>query len=364
MTLHPFVFSNKLSYRIGRHATFWVSWILYYSIISTFSFSQKFGFGRSLIACFTEVALSTPLDMGFCYFIIYFLFPRFFFRGKYIQMVLLWLLASFAFMVGYHANSIYFVPGIRSWFGLPAPMGESNYVWLFFTLFSQINMEGCIAASIRLGKLWYVKQQEIDLLKQEKEKIKTVDDKGIMQPAFLANLLTRIEGLADTKPLLVAQSIKSIRNLVISLLYENAKPKVLLTHELSLLQEYIHLERITADNSVQVEAKVANNATTETIAPFIILPIVENAFRQVYMQPLQDKKIYIDINLDQGVLYLSLHWNKPSDTSSMGQGQNLPLQHISRRLQLIYPQGHELRIFIEVERVKVELRIDLKRAIN
>ena len=279
-------------------------------------------------------------------------------------MLLLWLLASIVFMVAFEANAAYIVPAIRGWYGLPKPMQHPNYIEVFFSLFSQINMEGCIAASIKLGKLWYIKQQEIDLMKQEKEKIQPHEQKGLMHPAFLSELLTRIEALADTKPLIVAQSIKKIRNLVISMLYENARAQVLLKNELSLLEEYIYLEEIITEESLLVDTFINASATSETIAPFIILPLVENAFRQVYHQPLKEKRINIRIELDQGILNIFLRWNKPVDTSTMAQGRNIILQNISKRLQLIYPQSHELKIFIEVEQVKVDLKVDLRKAIN
>jgi hypothetical protein len=364
VTVHPFVFSNNPRLRFARHAAFWLTWILYYAVISALSFAPRYGFGKSFIACFTEIFLSTPLDMCFCYFIIYYLFPHFLFKGRYVQMLLLWLLASIVFMVGYEANAAFIVPHIRSWFGLPKPMGHTNYVLEFFSLFSQLNMEGCIAASIKLGKLWYVKQQEIDLLKKEKEKILPHEEKELMHPAFLADLLTRIEVLAASKPQVVALSIKKIRNLLISMMYENASSKVLLKEELSLLEEYLYVEEITADETIYVTTHINAVATNETILPFIILPLVENAFRQVYLQALPKKYIYIRIELEQGILQVYLNWNKPVDTSTMGNGRNVILANISKRLQLIYPQSHELNIVIEVEQVNIEMKVDLKKAIN
>lgn len=279
-------------------------------------------------------------------------------------MLLLWLLASIVFMVAFEANAAFVVPVIRGSFGLPVPMHHPNYVEAFFSLFSQINMEGCIAASIKLGKLWYIKQQELDLLKQEKEKIQPHERKGLMHPAFLAELLTRIEALADSKPLVVAKSIKKIRTLVISMLYENARAQVLLKNELVLLEEYIYLEEIIAEENLHVDTFINVPATSETIAPFIILPLVENAFRQVYHLPMKEKRINIKIELEQGILNVFLKWNKPVDTSTIAQGRNVILQNISKRLQLIYPQSHELKIFIEVEQVKVDLKVDLTKAIN
>src|SRR6266481_6629619 len=118
MSIHPFVFSNNKKYRIARHALFWFTWILYYTFISTLVMSPKYGFAKSFFESFTEVAESTPLDMCFCYFVIYFLLPEFLYKGRYIGMLFLWLLGSIAFIVLYELNATFLVPYIRESFGL------------------------------------------------------------------------------------------------------------------------------------------------------------------------------------------------------------------------------------------------------
>ena len=138
-----------------------------------------------------------------------------------------------------------------------------------------------MAASIKLGKLWYVKQQEIDFLKQEKEKEQTQEEPGIIQPAFLTDLLTRMEIIANEKPLVAAQSMKKIRHLLQYILYENASSKVPLHKEFALLQEYIDLEKLTAEKHITVNAFIDTAPAYETIAPFILLPLAENAFKQM-----------------------------------------------------------------------------------
>ena len=368
MNIHPFVFSNKQSYRLSRHATFWFLWILYYAIMSTIIMHAEYGFAKSFIESFIEVAESTPLDMCFCYFIIYFLLPRFLFKGRYITMLLLWLLASFVWMAGFEADSYYIVPHINNWFGFPMPKHPKSFasiVYEMFNLFSQLNMEGCVAASIKLGKLWYVKEQEVELLRQENEKAKMHDEEGLMQPAFLADLLARLQTLADTEPLLAAGSIKRLRNLITYMLYENAQAKASLKKELQLAEEYIELERMMAANEpVTIQLNNTADANGETIAPSIILPFIENAFRQVYIQPLAERRVIIHIKLQQSVLDIRICWNKPIDTSTLAQGRHIIMQNIARRLQLIYPQSHELKTFVEVEQVRVELSINLRKAIN
>src|SRR5436853_1225870 len=276
MNIHPFVFSNKQTYRLSRHALFWFLWMFYYAIITTLLVYPKWGVARSFLEAFTEQMESTPLDMCFCYFIIYYLLPKFLYKGRYIGMLLLWLFASITFIVLYELNATLIAPYIRGWYGMKVnmttPRSFVNYVYDFFVLFSQINMEGCVAASIKLGKLWYIKQQEIDLLKYEKNKLDN-EEKGLIQPAFLGDLLTRMELIANEKTMVAAQSMKKIRHLLLYILYENTSSKVPLNKEIALLQEYVDLEKLTAEKEVNVVLQIGHMPMYETIAPFILLPL-------------------------------------------------------------------------------------------
>jgi len=365
MNIHPFVFSNKQSYRISRHASFWFLWILYYAIMSAIIMYPVHGFARSFFESFVEVAESTPLDMCFCYFILYYLFPKFLYNGRYVGMLFLWLLASIVFIVLYELNAAFLVPYIREGFGMKTTMSSpANYAYDFFILFSQINMEGCVAASIKLGKLWYVKQQEIDLINQEKQKIKPHEDRGLIQPAFLTDLLTRMEIIANEKPMVAAQSMKKIRNLLLYILYENTSSKVPLHKEFALLQEYIDLEKLTAEKEMNVNVFINTSPSYETIAPFIILPLVENAFKQLNSYGLKNPSLNLHISLQNEIIDITLTWDKPIETSSLTNGRNVILHNISKRLQLIYPQSHELNMMIETEKIFIRLKINLKKAIN
>lgn len=364
MNLNAFIFSNQQSYRLGRHATFWFLWILYYAIMSAIIMAPKWGFVKSFFAAFVEVAESTPIDMCFCYFIIYYLFPKFLYKGRYIGMLLLWLLASLLFIFLYYLNARFIVPHVRGLFGMKM---EGTYYMsfsTFFLLFSQINMEGCVAASIKLGKLWYVKQQELDLLEQERQKIKPGEEQGLIQPAFLTDLLTRMEMIANEKPMVAAQSLKKIKKLMTYILYEGGSSKVPLNKELELLQEYIDLEKLTANKIINVNAFINASPQQETIAPFIILPLVENAFKQLSSYDIRNPSLNLNITLHNEIIDIKMNWDKPVETSSLANGRNIILRNISKKLELIYPQSHELKMMIEIEKVFIDLKINLKKAIN
>ncbi|MGB8192413.1 MAG: histidine kinase [Chitinophagaceae bacterium] len=363
MTLYPFVFSNNPRYRVTRHVLFWVLWILYYTVESTIARSQKYDLGLSFFSSLTEVTITTPLDIAFCYGIIYFLLPRFLFRGQFFTLAIGWLLMSLLFFFAYMLFNKTAGPVIRqSWFGMVPPTSPTNWAWMFFNLFATINMEGGLAAAIKLGKMWYVKASEVELLKKEKQRIEPEMQQGKIHPAFLVNTLNKIELLAMEKPTVIPSIIGKIKNLLLYAVYDNGASWVSLEKEMKLLEEFVEIERAGRD-LVYINFKMIGDPRNKKIAPFIALPLVENSFRQLSALSVPQKFIDLNVLVEQNQFNLDIAWSKPIDTSTLTNGGSALLQNIGKRLNLLYPQSHTLKILIEPERFQVKMAINLSGAI-
>jgi sensor histidine kinase YesM len=364
MNVYSFVFSNNPKYRFSRHILFWSSLILYDTIFEALSWSKYYPFAKTFIAnLFVEIS-SFPLDMVFCYSIIYFFIPRYLFKGKYIVMVSLWLLFSLLFVVLFRLHTQYIAPLIYSAYGMPSRMHSVSFIWDFFNLFSQLNMEGCMAASIKLGKMWYIKQQELNLIKSEKLKSETTVQNGKMQPFFLVNALDRVEHFSQEKPEAIPDMIGKIKSLLLYVIYDNNQARVKLEKELKFLKEYVELEKICSQENLIIKMSINGNLSGERIAPFIILPLVANSFRQLSLLDLPQKFFDLTIRITDGHLYMNLVWSKPVDTSTLANGNNGFLQNIDKRLNLLYPQSHELKAVIKTNQFLIDCKIDLRGAIN
>lgn len=363
MTLYPFVFSNNPKYRVTRHVLFWVLWILYYTVESTIKRSQKYDLGLSFFSSLTEVTISTPMDITFCYAIIYFLLPRFLFRGQFFTLALCWFLFSLLFFFTCMLFYKTAVPVIRyEWFGMTPPTSPVNWTWMFFNLFSTINMEGALAAAIKLGKMWYVKASEVELLKKEKQRIEPEMQQGKIHPAFLVNTLNKIEQLAVEKPAVIPGVIGKLKNLLLYAIYDNGANRVSLEKEMKLLEEFVEIERAGRD-LVYINFKMIGDTRNKKIAPFIALPLVENSFRQLAALSLPQKFIDLNVLVEQNQFNMDITWSKPIDTSTLTNGGSVLLQNIGKRLNLLYPQSHTLKVFIEPERFQVKMAINLNGAI-
>ena len=363
MTVNSFVFSNNRRYRISRHSLFWLLWILYYTVFSVLYWQNQYPLEQTFFASLAEVSLSTPMDMIFCYSIIYFLLPRYLYRGHYIKMILLWLLFSVLFILVFRAYNHEVVPNIRRGFGLPPPVFSKNMYWSFLNLFYQINMEGGLAAAIKLGKMWFIKEQELDLIKKEKQNIEPQLQEGKMLPVFLIDALDRVEHLSVVKSSLIPGMVKRIKSLLLYVIYDNNMASVSLEKELLLLEEYIELEKTGRPENLRVTVKTIGNTAGERIAPFIILPLVENGFRQLSRLDLPDKYIDIGIRVESGNLQMKVGWSKPIDSSTLVNGGSLSLQNIGKRLDLLYPASHELKVVITTEQFIIDLKMQLDRAL-
>jgi hypothetical protein len=364
MNIYPLVFSNNSRYRITRHVLFWTAWILYYTYFGTITW-KDIPFGKAFPASLFEQVLSTPLDMAFCYAVIYFLIPRFLMRGKYITMVVLWLLFSVLFVICFRFYTTQITPLLRSFDGLPVKVVHSfSFTWAFFELFSQINMEGCIAASIKLGKMWYIKQQELNLLKNERRKMEPAMHNGEMKPVFLLNALDKVELLSLKKPSVIPGMIRKIKHWLVFVIDENNQSKISLEKEINILEEYMELEREGYNGKLRVSMNIRGDITGERIAPFILLSLVENSFHQLSMYEIAEKCIQVDIHVEDGELYITVAWSKPVDTSTLGSGSNAFLRSIGRRLNLLYPQSHELKALIKTNQFITHCRIGLHDAVN
>lgn len=363
MTLYPFVFSNNPRYRVARHVLFWSLWILYYTIEATISRSPKYGLDTRFLSSLAEVAMTTPLDIAFCYTIIYFLLPRFLFRGQFIMLAAGWLLCALGVFFIYMLFNQTVSPFIRvHWFGFEPRTSPLNYAWMFFTLFATINMEGGLAAAIKLGKMWYIKASEVELLKKERQRIEPEMQQGKIHPAFLVNTLNKIELLAVEKPAVIPVVIGKIKNLLLYAVYENGASRVSLEKEMKLLEEFVEIERAGRDLTY-INFKMIGDPRNKKIAPFIALPLVENSFRQLSAFNVPQKYIDLNVLVEHNQFNIDIAWSKPIDTSTLTNGASALLQNIGKRLNLLYPQSHSLKVTIEPERFQVKMAINLNGAI-
>lgn len=175
-----------------------------------------------------------------------------------------------------------------------------------------------------------------------------------IHPHFLFNTLNTLYGFALKKADETPEMILKLSNLLDYLLYQVDKPFVLLVDEINHINDYIELEKMRFNNTLQVEFRVINMIDSIKIAPMLLIPFVENSFKH---GSIQNGVLNINIALscnDKQLRFLIENTHAESEKKHSGIG----LENIKKRLELLYKNKYELKIVESEDNFKVTLKID------
>ncbi|WP_428330573.1 sensor histidine kinase [Mucilaginibacter sp.] len=169
-----------------------------------------------------------------------------------------------------------------------------------------------------------------------------------INPHFLFNVLNTLYGTAlSEKAEKTGEGIQKLGDMMRFMLHENTQDKILLTREMEYLHNYISLQnlRIAHSDNIAVNANITDKNNGFNIAPMLLIPFIENAYKHgISFQ--HQSWINISLQLNGNVLQLdvdnSLHAEKVNDPERQRSG--IGLENVKQRLQLLYPNNHELVI--------------------
>ncbi len=201
-----------------------------------------------------------------------------------------------------------------------------------------------IASQIRFFKLYLAQEKKGHQLIQEKLETQYAFLKAQVNPHFLFNALNNIYSMAVQKEQKeIALGLENLSGIMHYLTYESNAKQVLLTKEIGLIKNYIDIIqlRIEAIDDVTISFNVAGTITNKKIAPVILLPLVENAFKHG-IKP--DRKCLVSIKLALGEE--TLHFTIKNSLFTYGakelKEKGIGLENVKKRLELRYPNNYTL----------------------
>ncbi len=185
---------------------------------------------------------------------------------------------------------------------------------------------------------------EVDLLKAQ------------INPHFLFNTLNSIYSLANVKSDKTDEAILKLSGLLRYALYETTEGKVQLQQDIDYINNYIDLQRLRLSNKVTVDYTVTGNADDKVIAPMLLITFIENAFKHgvSYMQ-----QCLISINIQIFDETLTLEVTNPIVENNSFVSGGIGLKNVQRRLELLYPDQHQLHITQDAQQFSVSLKISI-----
>ncbi|WP_298300244.1 sensor histidine kinase [Hydrotalea sp.] len=182
--------------------------------------------------------------------------------------------------------------------------------------------------------------------KIEKEMLQTELSflKTQINPHFFFNTLNNIYSLAITGSDKTPSAILKLSAIMRYILTETKNDWVPLQSEIDFLNDYIDLQKVRLTESVALTFNVEGNTSNQRIAPLILIPFVENAFKYG-VSTIESSFIHINIAIQNNTITFSVNnsivthaGNSFTETTAIG------IKNVERRLTLLYPGKHLLTI--------------------
>ena len=230
-------------------------------------------------------------------------------------------------------------------------------VTLSNTIFTNILIGGFFAfwgVVVRFIVEWFRNEKQKETLKQENLKSELMLLRQQVNPHFLFNTLNNIYSLVYKKADIAPDSVLKLSSIMRYMLYDSNTDFVDCKEEIDYLTNYIELEKLRLVNKENVILLVDGDCSNCKIAPMLFIPFIENAFKH------GNQKNEISIKISFADNKINLHCsNIISDkTASKDSCGGIGLTNVKRRLNLIYPNKHNLKIETVENSYVVDLRVN------
>lgn len=230
---------------------------------------------------------------------------------------------------------------------------------LFFIIrdmFTQF-LSVCISTSIRLSIQWGQSERARKEAEVEKADAELKNLRNQINPHFLLNTLNNIYALIAFNSEKAQSAVLELSKMLRHILYDNERPTVNLSEEVTFIGNYINLMKIRLQSNVKVnvEIDIPDPCTTE-IAPLIFISLIENAFKHG-VSPTLESFINVKISADASKIECLIENSNYPKTRTDKSGHGIGLEQVKKRLELSYPDKYEWIKGISEDRKKYSSKI-------
>jgi two-component system LytT family sensor kinase len=354
--LRPWRSEKPLIFRVEKfwkykvdHALFWAITIGFHIYTRLYLIEQA-GFGHFAL----EILVRNGLLAIIIYVHLDYLIPLFAQRRKLISY-LLGLVGCFVFYViaknihDVYLDRIVAIDGISFW-------NHSFYnfsIALFYMAFS---------LALQLSKEWFFQREKLRLMEIEKLNTELEYLKLQINPHFLFNSLNTIYFQIDKANGIARETLLKFSDLLRYPLYECNGKEVALKKELEYIKNYFDLQRLRKDENYQVSLKCDITDTNQMVAPLLLVPFIENAFKHISHFSEHANIVKVEISREHKLLrFYVFNTTEQSGQPDPGTG-GIGLKNVRRRLDLIYGDSYLLDIRQAGKEFEVNLILPLHEA--
>jgi two-component system LytT family sensor kinase len=244
----------------------------------------------------------------------------------------------------YHA--LVRLPVLKPWFtGLDTSFRSTAV--LFFVSYFHVELlvyAGVVIAAHAVATTALLRARETEGLRLEAE-LTTAKLKALrmqLQPHFLFNTLHTIGSLVmQRRNRRAVRLLAELGDLLRGTLAHRDTELVPLRDELQHLRQYLRIEQARFGDRLRIQWRIDPAALDSLIPPFILQPLVENAFRHGISQLPDDAILRIGACLENGMLRLVIFNNGVPlpDSFSLDRSTGYGLRNVQERLNAREPPG-------------------------
>lgn len=204
-------------------------------------------------------------------------------------------------------------------------------------------------------------EEQLHMAENEKKNAELSFLRAQINPHFLFNVLNTIYFQINKENTEARNSIEKFSEMLRYQLYECNTDMIEISKELTYIENYVAIQQLRMEAGTDLRLKLPVDIGSFKIAPLLILPLIENAFKFIshYKDPSQNK-IYISIRLEldtELVVNVLNTYNPLENTNQQSNSKGLGLKNMERRLALLYPDKYLLTSTLTESTYKTTLKI-------
>lgn len=343
-----------LQNRVLTHVLFWLTVWLIAPITSNESITEV---GEA----FLFRGIGMPTKIVATYLLAYYQIPSLLQKKKYIQFFISFVISSIIFSFIYRINNVHIAERLA---GVPYPKESllqmiNEFWYTYLGYFMRVYFYGFIFVFIKIVKVRSAEKHRIEVLEKEKATAELNFLKAQIHPHFLFNTLNNLYALTLEKSDKAPEVVSRLSEMLDYMLYQSKEESVPIRKEVDLLEHYIDLEKLRYGDRLELEFSQSIDDPQASIAPLILLSVVENAFKHGVSGATTKAIINISLEVEKGEIYFKVFNTRPSFTQGddMNYKEGIGSKNIKRQLELIYPDAYTWKIDEQEETYEVNLWI-------
>jgi two-component system LytT family sensor kinase len=339
----PTIWTTLYKYK-AHHVLLWILYFVFWVLM----YIQLY---PSIWGLIIVVSVYFVFQAAAFYATAYYLFPRFLYKQRFILFFLLFAILVIALAAGQgYVLYLLFVdkPGV--------PKEYTSFSNMFiYSLMSIVTMVGLLGGTkliiekLRNDRINRVRDQQ--RLESELQYLKAQ-----VNPHFLFNAINSVYFLIKKDPDKAAETLIKLSDLLRFQLYDCSDEKISIEKEIEYLGNFITLEKIRRGEKVNVQVDMNGSLSGFQISPFMLIPFVENAFKHVSSANGQNK-IWIKLYREGDLLQVNVE--NTAEKEAPGLVGGIGLKNVKRRLEILYPDSHRLRIQEGADKYAVHLSLKI-----